>query len=218
MSESLEKSAYPEVVPLSVQTAINSLPKSLIRLNERLKRELDKKLVYHCYFHTIDVLNESLRLANEGGLSKRDTELLTIAALVHDAGFLSQHHDNEHIGARIAENAMAEANEYSREEIELVSQMILDTKLVLEDCAQISKTRLSPYLLDADLSNLGRKVFWIQTRAVASELGVPFEKFVPVTGALMARHRWQSTAGIRLYDDQKVINLEELNSLVSTEK
>ena len=88
----------------------------------------------------------------------KERELLVVAAIHHDAG---RHKKalNEPIGAELAAKAMSTAGGYTKREINTVKHMILDTTLLMDDCAQISNTDLSPYLLDADLSNLGRQCF-----------------------------------------------------------
>ena len=88
--------------------------------------------------------------------------------------------------------------------------MILDTTLLMDECAQISNTDLSPYLLEADLSNLGRQCFWAQTEAVASEAGIDFTDFLPISLGLMQRHSWQSDVGCQLYEQQKQRNIADL--------
>lgn len=215
MSKTTSEHAYPQTVPNRVTRALNSLPLSLASLSGRLKRELDTKLVYHSYFHTIDVIDQAIKLGSNAQLCDRDLEIITVAALYHDAGFLKQHHDNEPIGAAMAESAMRVVGDYSNSEIGLVSQMILDTKLIMHECAQNSNTRLSPYLLDADLSNLGRTVFWRQTEAVAAEIGINFDKFMPITRGLMERHNWQSDSARKLYGEQKEKNVKELEMAIS---
>ena len=210
MSKATNEHAYTQTVPARVTRAIHALPQPLASLSRRLKRELDIKLVYHSYFHTVDVIDQAIKLGSNAQLCERDLEIITIAALFHDAGFLKQHHDNEPIGAKMAQTAMRVIGNYSEAEVDLVSQMILDTKLIMQGCAQISNTRLSPYLLDADLSNLGRTIFWRQTAAVATEIGIDFDKFMSNTRGLMERHDWQSDSARKVYGEQKEKNLKEL--------
>tara|TARA_Y100000385_G_C12919955_1_gene562098 strand:+ start:33 stop:689 length:657 start_codon:yes stop_codon:yes gene_type:complete len=215
MIKAKNEHAYTQTVPARVTRALHVLPQPLASLSGRLKRELDAKLVYHSYFHTVDVIDQAIKLGSNAQLCERDLEIITVAALFHDAGFLKQHHDNEPIGARMAETSMRVVGDYSDAEIDLVTQMILDTKLIMQGCAQISNTRLSPYLLDADLSNLGRTIFWRQTAAVAAEIGIDFDKFMPNTRGLMERHDWQSDAGRKVYGEQKEKNLKELELAIS---
>jgi hypothetical protein len=138
--------------------------------------------------------------------------LLAVAAAFHDAGFIQQRPKNEPIGASMAAKAMAESGRFSKAEQELVQQMILDTTLVLEGPAQISNSRLSPWLLDADLANLGREDFWLQTELLAKELNIEMEDMMPMTKALMARHDWQSPAGKKLFTSKKAENLLALEA------
>lgn len=179
---------------------------------EWLDSALDDTLFYHSPEHTKDVLRQSIELAREDGLNQRDMLLLAVAAAFHDAGFIQQRPKNEPIGASMAAKAMAESGRFSKAEQELVQQMILDTQLVLEGPAQISNSRLSPWLLDADLANLGREDFWLQTELLAKELNVEMKDMMPMTKALMARHDWQSPAGKKLFTSKKAENLLALEA------
>ncbi len=175
-----------------------------------LVSDLDPTLYYHCPAHTKDVLRQTLELAAADALDDRDVLLLAIAAAFHDAGFLKQRPKNEPIGANMAVEAMAKSGRFSLEERELVEQMILDTQLVMEGPAQIANSRLSPWLLDADLANLGRDDFWDQTKLLAKELNIDLQNMLPMTQALMERHDWQSPAGRRLFGIKKESNFVAL--------
>ena len=175
-----------------------------------LVSDLDPTLYYHCPAHTKDVLRQTLELAAEDMIDDRDALLLAIAAAFHDAGFLKQRPKNEPIGANMAVEAMAKSGRFSPEERELVEQMILDTQLVMEGPAQIANSRLSPWLLDADLANLGRDDFWDQTKLLAKELNIDLQNMLPMTQALMERHDWQSPAGRRLFGAKKECNFVAL--------
>ena len=179
---------------------------------QRLVSSLDPTLYYHSPDHTKDVLRQSMELAQEDALDSRDVLLLAIAAAFHDAGFLEQRPKNEPIGAQMAVQAMAESGRFTESEQQLVEQMILDTQLVMEGPAQISNSRLSPWLLDADLANLGREDFWQQTELLAKELNMDMASMMPMTRALMQRHDWQSPAGKRLFEHKKASNFVALES------
>ena len=179
-----------------------------------LVSDLDPTLYYHCPAHTKDVLRQTLELAAADALDDRDVLLLAIAAAFHDAGFLKQRPKNEPIGAKMAGESMAQSGRFSHEECELVEQMILDTQLVMEGPAQIANCRLSPWLLDADLANLGRDDFWDQTKLLAKELNIDLQNMLPMTQALMQRHDWQSPAGRRLFGAKKQSNFVALERVL----
>ena len=177
---------------------------------DTLVSNLDPTLYYHSPAHTKDVLRQTLELAEADALDNRDVLLLAIAAAFHDAGFLKQRPKNEPIGAKMAVEAMGKSGRFSQGECDLVEQMILDTQLVMEGPAQIANCRLSPWLLDADLANLGRDDFWDQTTLLAKELNIDLQNMLPMTQALMQRHDWQSPAGQRLFGEKKVANFVAL--------
>jgi len=193
----------------SINLAIEAEP-LVTETVDTLVSDLDPTLYYHCPAHTKDVLRQTLELAAADELDDRDALLLAIAAAFHDAGFLKQRPKNEPIGAKMAVEAMAKSGRFSLDERELVEQMILDTQLVMEGPAQIANSRLSPWLLDADLANLGRDDFWDQTKLLAKELNIDLQNMLPMTQALMERNDWQSPAGRRLFGAKKESNFVAL--------
>ncbi len=193
----------------SSNLAVNTEP-LVTETVDTLVSNLDPTLYYHSPAHTKDVLRQTLELAEADALDNRDVLLLAIAAAFHDAGFLKQRPKNEPIGAKMAVEAMTKSGRFSQGECDLVEQMILDTQLVMEGPAQIANCRLSPWLLDADLANLGRDDFWDQTTLLARELNIDLQNMLPMTQALMQRHDWQSPAGQRLFGEKKVANFVAL--------
>ena len=184
----------------------------------RLSQELDPGLSYHCLNHTLDVINEVVLFAFIGGLSSRDIELLAIAAAYHDAGFLFRRKGNEKLGAELARAAMERFSDYSAAEINLVSQMILDTQLIATESGlkQSPRTPLSPYLLDADLSNLGRRDFFEKSELQLRELGTERGPFLVNTLGLLKSHSWLTEVAQKLRQSQKDYNLERLQGMVET--
>lgn len=198
----------------SLSTEIKAEP-LVTETMQRLASALDPTLYYHSPAHTRDVLRQTMELAQADALDSRDVLLLAIAAAFHDAGFLEQRPKNEPIGAQMAVQAMSDSGRFSQSEQDLVEQMILDTQLVMEGPAQISNSRLSPWLLDADLANLGREDFWDQTSLLAKELEIEIGNILPMTRALMERHDWQSPAGKRLFAAKKASNFVALETELS---
>ena len=58
---------------------------------------LDPKLTYHSLAHTMDVVDQSERIAKEEGVTGNDLWLLKVAALYHDIGFLKTYRKHEEI-------------------------------------------------------------------------------------------------------------------------
>jgi hypothetical protein len=105
---------------------------------------------------------------------------------------------------------------YSSEEILLVDRMILDTALVVtaDGPCQIPSTRLSRYLLDADLSNLGRDDFFEKGELQRRELSQDEDRFRRNALALLQAHRWHTDAGQSLRQKKKEDNERSLREKI----
>lgn len=201
-----------------IKARLYSLPiikEELVRLRQQLPTELS----YHSYQHTQDVLDEALLFGFTAGLPHRDLELLAIAATFHDSGFLISPEDNEKYAADLAAIAMEEVGGYKEDEIKLVSRMILDTALQFSEngYAYIPSTELSKYLLDADLSNLGREDFMEKAALIANERGQELKDTLPELVIFLSGHRWQTEVAKNLREDRRIKNIELLKSFINDE-
>ena len=179
-----------------------------------LASELDTSLTYHSFEHSDEVLSLAVALAATDGLNARDLLLIGIAAAYHDSGFLEQRLGHEIVSADLAESAMRTNQNFSKEEINLVKQMIWDTKLQSIGPSHCLNTELSPWLIDADLSNLGRPDFLKQTKLLADELDMSIDTMLDQSVELMNRHQWFSPAGQRILGPQKDVNVKELRAML----
>lgn len=186
---------------------------------ERLKAGLPSDLLYHAYEHTEDVLAEAILFAMTDKLPEREVELLAIAAAYHDLGFIKSPIRNEPIGAKEATEAMRADGTYTESEVATVAQMILDTMLVETPAGprQIPSTDLSRYLLDADLSNLGRDDFFDKGELQRRELGYDQEIFRKNSFSLLNTHRWLTNAARSLRQKKKEENVKLLKQMLSQE-
>jgi predicted metal-dependent HD superfamily phosphohydrolase len=178
-----------------------------------LQGSLPDHLLYHTYEHTVDVLKASLSYAAEDRVGSREMELLAIAAVYHDAGFLDQSHDNEILGAERAAAAMKSLGCYSDSEISLVKTMILDTivKASPNGPMQIPSIGLSKYLLDGDMTNLGREDFFEKGSLLQRELRISSEPdFLRNSLEILSAHKWHSEPAIIQRTAQKEANLRVL--------
>lgn len=180
----------------------------------RLREDLPAEVTYHSVSHTEEVFYEALLLGLMDGVEKRDLELLAIAAVYHDSGFLVQMKANERIGADCAADAMTKVGRYSAEDIALVEQMIMDTRMLEVDGArkQVPTTSLSKYLLDADMGNLGRADFFEKCKLERQESGLDPDVGKVQLRNLMEAHEWHSDPALLLRQRQKERNLKTLSA------
>ncbi len=183
---------------------------------EKLKSELPSDLFYHSYVHTHDVMREALNFGSCEQLSQRELFLLGVAAAFHDCGYLKSRTNNEPIAADMAKAALEKDESFSSEEIELICQLILDTSLVetSEGLKQEPSTILSRYLLDADLSNLGRDDFFEKFEAQRREIGVEQLTFAINTLSFMNSHVWYTDIAKSLRNPTKLKNIDTLIKII----
>ena len=180
-----------------------------------LSEQLDGSLTYHSKEHSDQVTAMAIALGAIDRLDERSLLLLGIGAAYHDAGFIEHRTDHELVSAKLAEDAMSADGRFSKGEIRLTRQMILDTKLEPAGPTHKVNTRLSPWLIDADLANLGRTDFLEQTKLLADELDMPMGLMLNESLALMNRHVWQSPAGQATLGNQKDHNKSDLINMLN---
>ena len=182
----------------------------------RLGKELPEDLFYHSAEHTEDVFEEAVRYALYEGLNDKEIELLAIAAAYHDAGFIEKRENNEEVGAALAEQAMRD-HKYSENDIDCVRTMILDTHLINTDAGLMQRpsSKLSKFLLDADLSNFGSNEFFEKSELLRKETGEEKDVFLKKSLSLVIHHDWLTIAARTLRQKKKQENVVELSKLVS---
>jgi uncharacterized protein len=116
----------------------------------KLKNELAEHLTYHSYFHTLDVLNAAMQIAETEHISKEEVSLLRIAAAYHDSGFLEVYKGHELKSCEYARRDLP-AFDFTEEQIEIICGIIMATKI-----PQSPTTKLQEIIADADLDYLGR--------------------------------------------------------------
>jgi len=201
------------------ETVINQIKRDpvIAAVHSLLASHLDPSLKYHTKKHSEDVTDMAIALGASDKLDEHSLLLLGIAAAYHDAGFIEHRNEHEIVSAKLAERAMEADGRFSKEDIRLTRQMILDTKLQPDGPSHKVRSRLSSWLIDADLANLGRPDFFAQTELLACELEVPMNLMLKESLTLMNRHEWHSPAGTRTLETQKELNKTELITMLNSE-
>ncbi|WP_210463240.1 MULTISPECIES: Pycsar system effector family protein [Rufibacter] len=131
------------------------------------KEKLSKKLVYHNYKHTFEVVKEARELAQGCNLHPEEMEILMLAAWFHDTGYISTYENHEEESVEIA-TAFLQGEKYPPEKIAQVNTCIMATKQ-----GQTTHHLLEDLLVDADIANIGKETFF----ATAELLRVEWEIF-----------------------------------------
>lgn len=120
-----------------------------------LLKDLESKwYTFHNLDHTLRVFERASYLAEKEWLNEELQEIVQLAALFHDTGFIKQYDKNEPIWAQIAEEWLRNQG-YPEDKIDLVKQTILATDPSLQNPGN----KLAKIIKDSDLDNLGSKEF-----------------------------------------------------------
>jgi len=180
---------------------------------EKLEAEMPTKLSYQSLNHILDVLKSAIELAEMENLSDGDTELLKVAVLFHDAGFIETVRGHEDVGYRLAKEILPQFG-YDESEIKAIGGMIMATKY-----PPMPKTLSEKIICDADLDYLGRDDFF--------EIGNKLFNELRSQGSLSSENEWNSlqvnfltthryftNASKQLREEKKIQHLREVKKLV----
>jgi len=131
---------------------------------QRLQADLPAWMIYHDTSHTLDVLEQSERIAaTENITDTEDLFLLKTAALYHDTGFINVYKGHEEVGCEIAVEMLGKYS-FNDRHLDTVCGMIMATKL-----PQQPKNKLEQIIADADLDYLGRPDYYPKADALQKE-------------------------------------------------
>ncbi|HQW54744.1 MAG TPA: HD domain-containing protein [Saprospiraceae bacterium] len=106
---------------------------------------------YHNLAHTVYVVEKVIEIGKAEGCSREELELLRVAALLHDIGYIHKRKGHEAESCLLAKGPLKDAG-YSNEEIKVINQLIIATKV-----PQRPHNLLQRIICDADLEYLGTK-------------------------------------------------------------
>jgi len=121
-------------------------------------------LDYHRYSHTQEVNDRAKYLAEKEWVTWKDLEILELACLFHDTGFIVNYDDNEIFWAKIAQNFLI-GFDYPNKDILQIQELIIATTHSYDT----PKNILEQIIKDADMDNLWREDFLEKMEHVKTE-------------------------------------------------
>jgi len=179
---------------------------------DKLENKLPEKLFYHGLHHTLGVCDAAAFLALKENIDNESTELVKVAALFHDAGFIKQYKVNEVVGCEIAREFLPKFN-FTSVEIETICGMIMATKI-----PQSPKNILEEILVDADLDYLGRTDYYSIGKTLFDELnanGNPLDEkqWSAMQIKFLENHKYFTKSARELREPEKQKQLEKLKRM-----
>ena len=175
---------------------------------------LSPTLYYHSISHTLDVFTSARKIALSEGIGEHDLELVMVAALFHDTGFLVQADGHEEISCQYAKDHLFHIG-FTLPEIEIICGMIRATKI-----PQKPQNLLEEIIADADLDYLGRDDFFTIGDQLFNELkarNVVNDESVwdQIQIKFLENHRYFTSTAQTLRGEQKEKHLQIIKSKYS---
>jgi len=179
-------------------------------VSDLLTEKLPNKYLYHNLRHTQDVVMASKEISKELRLSEADTEIVALAAWLHDAGYTEKYEGHEEVSVEITREFLSKHN-YPEDKIQKVVDCVHATKYPPKPNNQLEQV-----ICDADLSNLGKKSYFNTSDLLRleweSSIGKIYteQEWVKVELDFLDGHKFFTTAAQELYNKQKSKNLTKL--------
>jgi len=180
------------------------------------KDKLSPDYIYHNFNHTLRVVNSVKTFTKEEEVEDEDAEMLVLAALFHDAGYVEGPEGHEERGAQIAQEFLIE-NGYPAEKADTVANLIRMTKLNSEP-----QTHLERIIRDADCAHFADKNFIALSELLREEWRLTEDKtFTELEWALgnrkmlMLDHRFFTKYGQEILQPVKEENIAKLQEIIT---
>ncbi|MEL1244761.1 HD domain-containing protein [Flavobacterium sp. DGU11] len=178
---------------------------------EKLRDDLPKHLKYHTLGHTLDVYNRAEAIAKQEGVTGRTLELLLVAAVYHDSGYLYQRIRHENRSCEIAGEILPGYG-YTAEDIDEICRIIMATQL-----PQNPNSLAGQIICDADLDYLGRDDFFEVGEGLYQEMlyaGVVAneKEWDAIQIKFLENHSFFTPTSIALRNTKKQENLNRLKA------
>ncbi|PHN01925.1 Pycsar system effector family protein [Flavilitoribacter nigricans] len=183
-----------------------------------LLENLNAQYCYHDLEHTLRVKKAAEELSDAAELSPDEKEILLLAALFHDTGFVEVYYGHEQVSARLAREFLSEKS-YPDEKMNSVISCIRVTAMHTQ-----ADNRLEQLMKDADLSNLGQEDYFKYLDRLRSEWEMVLnERYSDVAWyrlnhQFLKKHHYQTTIAQTLYGQQCAVNQKRLKKMAKDSK
>ncbi len=175
-----------------------------------IKNNVSSEFVFHDLMHTQQVVEAVIEMSEEFHFNAEETEMMQIAAWFHDTGYDKGQEGHEERSSEYAEEFLSKKG-YSSENIEQIKSAIMATKM-----PQNPKNLYDKVLGDADMSHLGKKIYWERSSKIRQELMLTRgkvmdeEEWVEFELNFMLKQHYHTPIAELLYDKRKAKNIKQL--------
>ena len=178
-----------------------------------IAEKVSSKYAYHNLRHTLDVVAASKELGAAHQLHSKEMELLLLAAWFHDVGYDQGPSGHEERSGNQAKEFLKNHN-FEPSDIETIQKIIMATKM-----PQTPKTKLEKVLCDADMSHLGKKIYWERCGRIRQELALTINttmsepEWIDFELKFITNHSYHTDIAKSLYTNRKRKHIRQLKKL-----
>lgn len=182
----------------------------------KISKEVASSYYYHNLAHTLDVVQCVKSIGEKEKVTPLELELLSVAALLHDIGFINGPVDHEMRGSNYAQ-VILPSYSFKVDEIQIIANLILSTKYPPQP-----KSLLEKIICDADLDYLGRTDFETISANLFKELknanaNLSVEEWNRIQVNFLTNHQYFTTTSLTLRSKTKIEHLTKLRLLIGEE-
>lgn len=176
---------------------------------DRLRGQLPPHLTYHNSHHTIYVVEKALFLAEQEKVPLYDCELIAVAALYHDMGYLKSREKHEYTSCNFVRRELPFKG-YTELDLQHICGMIMATRIPQEPISLSGKI-----VADADLFYLGTEDYSVYSKKLYEEITF-FEpeldesSWTELQHEFLTSHSYHTNYGKTILEPVKQRNLAEL--------
>jgi len=169
--------------------------------------------VFHDLQHIRNVVESVLEISGGYAISDKELEILQLAAWFHDTGYSEGSDGHEERSCAHARDFLREHN-YAEEDIEQVCRIIMATRVTVEPEGLLEKI-----MCDADVSHLGKKLYWDRCGRLRQELVtirdvvMSEQEWVDFELNFLTNHQFHTEAAQMLYKKRKQKHIRQLRKL-----
>lgn len=191
--------SYPDIVALTEAYA-----------SQYIQNNVGGEYVFHDLQHTRNVVEAVGELASVMGIEERERYLLTLAAWFHDTGYDEGADGHEERSCKYAVEFFSK-NNLPEQDLDVITRCIMATKLPFRP-----KDLLEELMCDADLSHLGKAIYWDRCGRLRQELLMTRsiimseQEWMDFELDFMRNHQYFTTVGKAAFSELKMKHIKQL--------
>jgi len=187
-------------------------------IEQLFQEQLPPTFVYHNLAHTMEIVRYALEIGKVEGCTEEELEVLELAGLFHDAGYIRQYKEHEAASMEIAQKFLSSKG-YPDAKLQQVIGCIKATEM-----PQTPQSPLEEVMCDADLIHLGKYSFFERGDRLREEWRHSLEmkmtdlEWYQNTLQFMEKHNYHTAYTQDLMGVGKKANIQKIREMVEEHK